>query len=189
MVCPGVGPSLGRSHGVCRGHAVSEFPLLRFHGALTTVDVTSGGVALIVFGSVPLGFLTYQLYYYAYSAPSSPVLSFVHLDVAHEVRRAGTEIDDVREVVGWSVKFVDGLRLSWPPRFRIPFTNGWLRTLWLFEHDEREGLSPDALTSVPVASDADRALDLRQAEAKARISDRAMPSRASSSWVCACTTR
>lgn len=149
------------------GHEVSQLSWLQFHGALRTIEVSSGGAALVVFGSVPLGFLTYQLYYYAYSAPSSPVLSFVHLDVAHEVRRAGTEIVDVHEMPGWSVKFVNGLRLSWPSRLLVPFTSPRLRTLWLFEQDERDVPPDEELTSVPSASESDRPLDLRNAKARA----------------------
>src|SRR5690349_21116587 len=56
-----------------------------------TID--SAGVALLVFGAVPIGFVIYQIYYFAYSSPRGLVMSFVHMDVALAVQSSGSGID------------------------------------------------------------------------------------------------
>lgn len=80
-----------------------------------------GGMVLaLVAVSVPLGFLLYQVYYFAYSRPHGLLLSFVHMDVAIEVSRRVSYLEPVREDEAWTVKRTPGIHVRWPRHGRIP---------------------------------------------------------------------
>lgn len=145
---------------------------------LEVASASPSAVALAALSAVPIGFVTYQIYYYGYSSSRGFAFSFVHLDVALAVRQAGNQIEDLTELPDWTVKQTRGLFLRWPFHARVPFTGGLVKTLWLYRVTSPEAREADpalAPGEVPTALRTDvplRARDRRRNELLESYSDR-----------------
>lgn len=138
--------------------AVHIWAPAHYHG-LAMPAFNASIVALLIAASVPVGFMTYQIYYFSYARPQGLIFSFVHMDLALEMRNQDALAAKLVNDETWVAKWTNGIRLRVPFHARVPFTGPFMRTIWLYKSNK----SGDAVPArepgdLPDAVEADVAL-------------------------------